>query len=479
MKAESKEEPYTKVEVPTITGRGKPMDVHIENLKEAPWNPRAEITAEDVAELAQSIRENGLLNRLSVVRERDDKGNVTGYIVFAGNRRLAACREAGIKHVPVELFDITLTQAKVLTALENLQRKDVEPIREAGLVEDCLEAGMSGEEIAAKIGKSNAWVTRRRKLLSLPPKVREAAERFPEKVTADALENIALRPIAAKSLDKKIARIIENQPSTVNWKSISYYFDHEEKTLTNAIWFKLPCGGMKERCENCPNRTGAQPDLFGKVEDESGIGRCLDAKCWRGMSDKWEEAWIAENVPEGVEIVKVGYRYCLPKDGLKKKRDKNHPCAYVLIDSYSNEAEVYWGPSKKEEEERRAREEEEERRKSREATERNKAAHDAFQKASGVLSYPREVGELLRPLFSGKCPEDAFRRICEWIASAVSDCYGQMGMYTLLLDVAPLRKCLTKEEWNAYSEAYENVDRDEVDWEDRFEAGEDDEEADE
>ena len=77
----------------TITGKGMPMMINEKSISFCPWNPRPEITDEDVAELAASIRDNGLLNRLSVIKAED------GYIVFAGNRRLAACRlrEAGEK----------------------------------------------------------------------------------------------------------------------------------------------------------------------------------------------------------------------------------------------------------------------------------------------------------------------------------------------------------------------------------------------
>ena len=480
MKAESKEEPYTKVEVPTITGRGKPMEVHIENLKEAPWNPRAEITAEDVAELAQSIRENGLLNRLSVVKDPESGESDGVYIVFAGNRRLAACREAGIKYVPVELFDITLTQAKVLTALENLQRKDVEPIREAGLVEDCLEAGMSGEEIAAKIGKSNAWVTRRRKLLSLPPETRKAADMYPGKITADALENIAIRPVAAKVLDKDIAITIRNQPGTVQWKDISYRFDKYEAKLEDSMWFRFPCGKMRERCIECAKRTGAQPDLFGDLKEGEGPGLCMDKKCFAKCTEQWKEDIIKWKIEPGTETVIVYSEWAFPKECTDEKSKKN-PCAYVVLDTYGKKFIVKWGPSKKKLEEAEAKKRAKEEAEKRINEERRRAAKEACQKAEEVLCYPREVGELLRPLFSKKCGENAFQRICEWIAERVEDNYNAIDLLALLKDVEPLRGCLTDDEWKAYCDGYPNADISPVDWECRYEPDddEDDDEADE
>ena len=104
----------------SITGKGTPCFIDSERIDYAPWNPRPEITEADVAELAESIKDQGLLNRLSVMANPMKGGY---FIVFAGNRRYAACRLAGIREIPCEIFDVTTEEAKVLTALENLQRK--------------------------------------------------------------------------------------------------------------------------------------------------------------------------------------------------------------------------------------------------------------------------------------------------------------------------------------------------------------------
>ena len=307
----------------TITGRGKPVEIPAAELKFAPWNPRPEITDEDVAELAASFADNGLLNRLSVVEVDGQK------IVFAGNRRLAACRVAGVKNIPCELFDISVKEARVLTALENLQRKDVEPIREAGLVEECLSSGLTGEEIAAKIGKSNAWVTRRRKLLSLPKEIREAAEAYPGKITADCLENIAARPEAAKKCVAEVCQRIQYE-DRVTWQSLRYKFEQFEHDLDSAPFVKFPKCCSAEECANCPNRTGAQGDLFGVVEN--GLGKCLDRKCFAKMLKNWEEAVIRDSIPEGTETVRLRYGWEMPSDS-SEKPSKKHPCAYIYFNA--------------------------------------------------------------------------------------------------------------------------------------------------
>jgi len=331
----------------TITGRGKPMSVPEHLISFAPWNPRPDITEEDVAELAASVREKGLLNRLSVMALKPDGADgEPHFVVFAGNRRLAACRLAGLKEIPCELFDVTEEEAKVLTALENLQRKDVEPIREAALVEECLAGGMTGEEIAAKVGKSNAWVTRRRKLLSLDRKFIEAAEAHPDKISTDALENIAIYPPAVQ---KKLAGSVLSRISysTIRWSDICTSFERELRDLDTADFICVPKCGSREVCERCAKRTGAQGDLFGAVPDGE-LGRCLDVRCFDETKEAWKRAMIEEAVPQGVEVVEVKYAWEFPKEATGKKKTRANPCAYVLFEEgygHGPRVDVRFGPS--------------------------------------------------------------------------------------------------------------------------------------
>ena len=334
----------------SITGKGTPCLIDAERIDYAPWNPRPEITEAAVAELAESIRERGLLNRLSVMAnpEKDEY-----FIVFAGNRRYAACRLAGVKAIPCEVFDVSIEEAKVLTALENLQRKDVEPLREAALVKECLDGGMNGEEIAAKVGKSSAWVTRRRKLLELDDAMREIAEKHPEAITTDALEHIAAYPQnIQKAVVGDIATCINNG-TMITWGSVGHKFRSKTQTLDGATFIKK---GDCADCAACANRTGACRDLFGDVE-EGKLGNCLDAKCFKRHVADWEKKAIAAVVPDGAEVVRLKYSYELPDHAKGKKMTKKTPCAYVYID-WQGKVEVKWGKSKRAEEAERKRKEE-------------------------------------------------------------------------------------------------------------------------
>ena len=336
----------------SITGAGTPCLIDSEHIDYAPWNPRPEITEADVAELAESIRDQGLLNRLSVMANPMKEGY---FIVFAGNRRYAACRLAGIRDIPCEIFDVTTEEAKVLTALENLQRKDVEPLREAALVKECLDGGMNGEEIAAKVGKSSAWVTRRRKLLELDDSMREIAEKHPDSITTDALEHIAAYP---RNIQKAVVGDISahiSSGSMVTWGSIGHKFRAKTQTLDDAAFIRK---GDCADCAGCANRTGACQDLFGDVA-EGKLGDCLNAKCFKRHVAEWEKKAIAASVPEGAEVVQLKYCYQFPDHAREKKMTKKTPCAYVYID-WKGDVDVRWGKSKRAEEAERKRQEEDE-----------------------------------------------------------------------------------------------------------------------
>lgn len=138
------------------------LDINL--LRHAPWNPRPEITEDDVKDITASILTSGLIQRIVVMVDPED---ARYYIVIAGNRRLVACRAAGLKTVPVDIIDCPVEEAKRKTLIENLQRKDVDPIMEADLIAGLVSSGMTEEEIAAETGRGNKWVWRRKQLQNL------------------------------------------------------------------------------------------------------------------------------------------------------------------------------------------------------------------------------------------------------------------------------------------------------------------------
>jgi ParB/RepB/Spo0J family partition protein len=153
------------------------LTLPIDRIKGDPNNIRTKVQVKPIEGLAESIAESGLLQPL-VVRTLDDSDD---YMVIAGHRRLAAIGQlvdAG-RHdgqVPVIIRNGATTDADVTVwqLVENLQREDIDPLDEAAGYMRLLEFDMSQADIARKIGRSRAHVTKRLALLALPTKAQTA-----------------------------------------------------------------------------------------------------------------------------------------------------------------------------------------------------------------------------------------------------------------------------------------------------------------
>ena len=133
-----------------------------------PVQPRRFFDDSALEELSRSIRSYGILNPLTV------RCCGRKYELVAGERRLRAAKLAGLREVPCILLDVNMEDAGLLALVENLQRRDLDFIEEAmGLSRLIRMFGMSQEEAARRIGKSQSAVANKLRLLKLPPDVLE------------------------------------------------------------------------------------------------------------------------------------------------------------------------------------------------------------------------------------------------------------------------------------------------------------------
>ena len=133
--------------------------------------PRRTFDDVELAELADSIRQNGVLQPL-LVRDRGDY-----YEIVAGERRYQAARAAGLDEVPVIIRDISDDDVFKLALIENLQRSDLSPLEEAnGYRQLIKEKGLTQEELAKILSKSRSTITNTLRLLDLPEEVQELVE---------------------------------------------------------------------------------------------------------------------------------------------------------------------------------------------------------------------------------------------------------------------------------------------------------------
>ena len=202
--------------------RGNIVWLPAEDIAPNPVQPRKLFDETALEELSQSIRSYGILNPLTV-RCRGGK-----YELVAGERRLRAARLAGLEEVPCILLDVNMEDASLIALIENLQRRDLDFIEEAvGLSRLIRMFGMSQEEAARRIGKSQSAVANKLRLLKLPGDVLEnlrsygLTERHGRallRLTEPTAQRMALEYIAANSLtvaatEEYIEALIASQAS--------------------------------------------------------------------------------------------------------------------------------------------------------------------------------------------------------------------------------------------------------------------------
>jgi ParB family chromosome partitioning protein len=143
----------------------------VESILPNPRQPRTRFDPEELAELAASIREHGVLQPLIVTQGQEPDR----YILVAGERRWLAARQAGLTHVPALLREASDQQRLELALIENVQRADLAPLETADAYRQLAEDfSLSHEEIALRVGKSRVAVTNTLRLLKLPEAVRQA-----------------------------------------------------------------------------------------------------------------------------------------------------------------------------------------------------------------------------------------------------------------------------------------------------------------
>lgn len=148
--------------------RGGIVYLSTEDICPNPVQPRKLFDDESLEELSRSIKDYGILNPLSV-RIRGSR-----YELVAGERRLRAAKLAGLKEVPCILLDVNMEDASLIALVENLQRRDLDFIEEANGINQLIHMfGMSQEEAARRIGKSQSAVANKLRLLKLPQDVLE------------------------------------------------------------------------------------------------------------------------------------------------------------------------------------------------------------------------------------------------------------------------------------------------------------------
>ena len=212
--------------------------VQIKDIQKNPYQPRKEFSEEKIQELAQSIKENGLIQPI-IVR----KSPVLGYEILAGERRYRASIAAGLSEVPVIVKQLSDQDMMLHSIIENLQRENLNPIEEAKAYQSLIDKGFTHTEIAEKMGKSRPYITNLVRLLGLPKhiltevesgKLSQAHARLLIQLSSDKQDKL-LNRIQTENLSVRQVEQILQKTKKISKKEKDYFVKEEEQKLKKIL----------------------------------------------------------------------------------------------------------------------------------------------------------------------------------------------------------------------------------------------------
>ena len=216
--------------------------VQIKDIQKNPYQPRKEFSEEKIQELAQSIKENGLIQPI-IVR----KSPVLGYEILAGERRYRASIAAGLSEVPVIVKQLSDQDMMLHSIIENLQRENLNPIEEAKAYQSLIDKGFTHTEIAEKMGKSRPYITNLVRLLGLPKhilaevesgRLSQAHARLLIQLSSDKQDKL-LNRIQTENLSVRQVEQILQKTKKISKKEKDYFVKEEEQTLKKILGLEV------------------------------------------------------------------------------------------------------------------------------------------------------------------------------------------------------------------------------------------------
>ena len=260
------------------------VSVALADIQPSNYNPRKNFDEKSLAELADSIRQQGVLQAIGVRPIAEDRFE----IVF-GERRYRASQIAGLEEIPAVILDISDETAEEMAVTENLQRKDVTPIEEANAYQKLIESGRHDvQSLAVQFGKNESYIRTRLKFVSLIAEIARLLEqdeltisvateicRYGEDIQHDIYEKHLKEGLLYNSWrGMKASEVAKNIERSYTTDLKRYFFD---KTV----------------CLSCPHNTNNMM-LFC---EEGSCGNCANRKCLEEMN----ASYLAEKAVQLME----------------------------------------------------------------------------------------------------------------------------------------------------------------------------------
>ena len=232
-----------------VSASSQVLELKINDVERSPYQPRRDFREEELRELAESLKNNGLVQPPTVRKNSQGK-----YELIAGERRMRAAQLAGWEKIRVTLVEADDQTAAVMTTTENLQREDLNPIEEAVSYRTLQEKfSLTQQEVAEKVGKSRAAVANSTRLLELPDEVKQLISASLISVghakvllsVDDEKERILLARdcvndlLTVRALEKKVARL--HAPVEVKHAGVPDLPDSYVRNLADKMKRHLGC----------------------------------------------------------------------------------------------------------------------------------------------------------------------------------------------------------------------------------------------
>jgi len=244
-------------------GVGRIEMIPVENLVPNKFQPRRDFDEQKLKELADSIKEHGVIQPIVVRTLEGDK-----YEIVAGERRWRACRMLGIGSIPAVIKEYTSRQLTEIALIENIQREDLNPLEEAHAYDILIrEFSFTQEELAKRIGKSRPFVANMLRLLQLEKEVQAMIEekklsagharallgvkgkeqiKLAEKIVKEGLSVRQTEELVRERIEKKKEPKEERKETKNLKKEKPAYIEEAEEKLTEVLGTKVKIQGKSK-----------------------------------------------------------------------------------------------------------------------------------------------------------------------------------------------------------------------------------------
>lgn len=267
--------------------------VALANVQPSNYNPRKNFDEASLAELSESIRQQGVLQPIGVRPIEDNRFE----IVF-GERRYRASLMAGLEDIPAVVMEISDEVAEEMAVTENLQRKDVTPIEEANAYQKLIDSGRHDvQSLAVQFGKNESYIRTRLKFVSLMPEIAQLLEQ--DEITISVASEICRygEDIQKEVYNKHLKEGVQYN-SWRGMKASDVARNIERQYTTDLERYAFD----KTLCLSCPHNTNNMM-LF----CEGGCGNCANRSCLAEMN----ASYLVEKALQFVEqypSVSLGYQ---------------------------------------------------------------------------------------------------------------------------------------------------------------------------